>query len=371
MKLLVAADSLSSRSGWGSYSRGLLRGLASNGVQSTALIDRRAEADVPPGVTAVPCLSSPMGALDQPRAMVWNAAQLLRHARGADLLHFPVEPYATASLPIGLPPTCISVHGTYAVSPFETGPLTRLLYTAALRRARAVICVSRFTRDALLGKLQLDNVTVIPNGHDMLPENGQTARDELVVDGRPVIVGVGALKPRKGYHVALLAVAHLRDRFPNLRYYLVGDDSDRKYVDRLRADIAQLGLERQAVITGPVSDGRLRAFYRQADLFLLTPVNIDQHFEGFGIAYLEANAFGKPVVGSSGCGAEDAIEDGVTGLLAPQNDELAVAERAATILADPALAARLGEAGRARAQTQTWTALARKYIEIYEQALRH
>ena len=151
-----------------------------------------------------------------------------------------------------------------------------------------MVCVSRFTRDALLARLPLTNVAVIHNGHDASPD-GPTERDRVVVDGRPLILGVGALKPRKGYHVALRAVAALRQRFPQLRYYLVGDVSDRAYVDRLRRDIAELGIEQQAVITGPVSDSRLRAFYRQADLFLLTPVNSGQTFEGFGIAYLEAN----------------------------------------------------------------------------------
>lgn len=369
MKLLVAAQSLAPRDGWGSYSAGLLGGLAGLGVRATVLIDRRAGGEAPGEARVVPCLSSALGGLVRPPAMAWNAYQLVRHARGADLLHFMVEPYATASLPLGLPPSVITVHGTYAVSPFQERPLTRLLYGAALRRARRVVCVSRFTRQALLGKLKLDNLTVIHNGHDLLDDEA-TSRDEVVVDGRPVIVGVGALKERKGYHVALRAVARLRERFPELRYYLVGDDADHKYVARLRAEIAELGLEHRAVITGPVSDGRLRAFYRQADLFLLTPINVGRSFEGFGIAYLEANAFGKPVVGSTECGAEEAIEDGVNGLLAPQRDDAAVAERATAILADPALAARLGLAGRARAERRTWAAVAREYLATYEQALR-
>src|SRR5262249_43637014 len=181
-------------------------------------------------------------------------------------------------------------------------------------RARLVICVSRFTQTLLAKTLSLDSTVVINNGHDILRGDDLTG-DDLIVDGSPIIVGVGALKERKGYHVALRAMARLRERFPNLRYYLLGDASDRKYVERLRRDIAQLGLQHQAIITGAVSDRKLRAFYRRSDLFLLTPVNVGSSFEGFGIAYLEAGAFGKPVVGSLGCGAEEAIEDGITGLL--------------------------------------------------------
>jgi glycosyltransferase involved in cell wall biosynthesis len=369
VRLAVVAETFGKRDGWASYSGGLLGGLTDLGVAGTVLTSRKTESEAPAGWATVPCLSSPLGALSRPEAIGWNAAQLALHARGTDLLHFMVEPYATASPPFGLPPTCITVHGTYASLPFGESWFTRRLFGAALRRAHRVFCVSQFTRQVLLGRIQLDNTEVIHNGHDLLPSTVTDGRDELLVDGRPLIVGVGALKPRKGYHVALRAVARLRERFPDLRYYLVGDDADRKYVARLRQDIAELGLERQAVITGLVSEARLRAFYRQADLFLLTPINIGQNFEGFGIAYLEANAYGTPVVGSAGCGSAEAIEDGVNGLLAPQTDEMAIAERAATILSDPVLARRLGEAGRIRAGQRTWHAVARQYLAAYEQIL--
>jgi glycosyltransferase involved in cell wall biosynthesis len=369
VRVLLVTESLSPRGGWGAYSLGVARGLLAAGARCRVLMDYRAEPAALPGLRTASCLSSPMGALDRPRSIAWNAGQLLRHARGADAVHFLVEPYATASVPLGLPPTYLSVHGTYAVSPLQADRHTRLLYRGALRRARTVFCSSRFTRDALLRHLPLDNLEVIPLGHD-LPVDADRPGAPVRLPGSPILLGVGALKERKGYHVTLRAVARLRERFPDLRYYLVGDDADRKYVARLRRDIVALGLERHAEIVGPLSEAQLRAFYRQADLFILTPINVNRGFEGFGLVYLEAGAFGKPVVGSADCGAEDAVEDGITGLLAPQHDDAAIAERAATILADPGLAARLGGAGRARAARQTMGAVVRRYLQAYERTLR-
>jgi glycosyltransferase involved in cell wall biosynthesis len=58
-------------------------------------------------------------------------------------------------------------------------------------------------------------------------------------------------------------------------------------------------------------EARRRTPYGRADACVLTPVNVGRAFEGFGIAYLEANAYGKPVVGSLGCDSAEAIEDGV------------------------------------------------------------
>lgn len=373
MEVLLVAETLTQQDGWGSVAAGLMRGLAELGVRSRAVVRRDAKPEVPLGCDVIPCLSAPGRGLVHPYATAWNAAQLLRHARGADVLQIVVEPYvaATALLPIGLPPTFVSVYGTYAISPFRERWPTPLLFARGLRQASSVVCASRFTRDILLERITLDNTVILNLGHDFpLDGQEQAVGDDGRLAGSPIVVGVGALKRRKGYHVALRAVARLRERFPNLRYYLVGDDSDLTYVAELRADIASLGLEEHAIITGLVPGDRLKFIYRQADLFMLTPINVGPSFEGFGIVYLEAGACGKPVVGSYGCGAEDAVEDGITGLLAPQEDDEALAERVGRILGDPALAARLGQAGRARAEAQTWTAVAGRYLELYQRALR-
>jgi len=65
-----------------------------------------------------------------------------------------------------------------------------------------------------------------------------------------------------------------------------------------------------------VSNQELIKLYYQSDLFLLTPIYVEgSKFEGFGLVYLEANACGKPVIGTYGCGAEDAIKDNYSGFL--------------------------------------------------------
>ena len=373
LKVLLVAETLSQQDGWGSVAAGLMRGLTELGVRSRALVRRDARPDAPPDCDVIPCLSAPGQGLVYPHATAWNAAQLLRHARGADVLQIVVEPYvaATALLPIGLPPTVVSVYGTYAISPFRERWPAPLLFARGLRQASSVVCASRFTRNLLLERLELDNTLILHLGHDF-PLGGpeQSADEDWRLEGSPIVVGVGALKRRKGYHVALRAIARLRERFPNLRYYLVGDDSDLNYVAALRADIVSLGLQKHAIITGTVPGDRLTSIYQQADLFMLTPINDGPSFEGFGIVYLEAGARGKPIVGSYGCGAEDAVQDGITGLLAPQEDDAAVAERVGRILGNPVLAARLGQAGRARAEAQTWTAVAGRYLELYQRAFR-
>lgn len=370
LRVCVATWELQPDSGWGRYSLGLCRGLREHGVDVVVLTDRRTNvAEQARGLAVVACLSSPLGPLDRPIASVWNALQLARHARGADLVHFFVEPYALAAVG-GLPwPYVVTIHGTYGVSPLRGNAVLRAAFGRCLRRAAAVVCVSRFTRSRMAEALPLGNLVVVNNGLE-LPRPSEGSANGAV-DGDPVLLGVGALKPRKGYHVVIEALPRIRERYPNVHYYAVGDDGDRRYVSSLRRCIQRLGLERHVTLTGRVDESRLEALYRRADLFVLTPVNSGAAFEGFGLAYLEANAYEKPLVGSRDCGAEDAIVDGVNGLLAAQADSAEVADRVLRILDDRDLAVEMGRRGREMALARDWARVAEEYVALYERVRGH
>jgi phosphatidylinositol alpha-1,6-mannosyltransferase len=368
LRVCVVTWQLQPDSGWGRYSLGLVRGLRERGVAVRVLTERRSP---PPAelrdLRIIPCLTAPLASLDRPLAVAWNLLHVLRRARGADLVHFFVEPYALAASLVFPRPYLITVHGTYGIAPLRGHALVRRLFARSLRRARAVVCVSRFTRARMTEALPLRNLEVINNGLEP-PAGTGDGRWEMG-DGGPVLLGVGALKPRKGYHVAVESLPIVRRRYPDVRYFLVGDDGDRRYVDQLRESVSCLGLERNVTITGRIDDRQLDALYRRCDAFVLPPVNSGAAFEGFGLTYLEANAYGKPVVGSLDCGAEDAIRDGDNGLLAPQGDPAAVAERILRLLDDPPAARRMGARGREMALARDWSHVVGEYLALYERAL--
>lgn len=368
LRVCVVTWQLEPDSGWGRYSRGLVRGLRERGVDVRVLVERHS----PPrrqieGVRVIPCLSTPLASLDRPLAYAWNLAQVFRRSRGADLVHFFVEPYAMAASLIYPWPYLISVHGTYGVVPLRANPVTRTLFARCMRRARAVVCVSRYTRARVADALPLDNLEVINNGLE--PPNRSNGRHDEPIGGDPVLLGVGAVKPRKGYHVAIEALPIVRERYPDVHYYVVGDDQDRKYVARLRETVDRLGLQENVTITGTIDDSRLDALYRRCGAFVLPSVNSGGAFEGYGLAYLEANAYGKPVVGSLDCGAEDAIRPGENGYLAPQNDPSALASCVLSLLDDPHAAARMGERGRQFALGRDWSHVTDEYLALYERAV--
>lgn len=365
-RILIVTWELQPDSGWGRYSLGLVRGLLERGHKLTILTTRNTKSpqlDAP----VIPCLSTPLGALDRPAPFAWNMAQVLRHAPGHDLVHFFVEPFALAASAVFPWPYLITVHGTYGVSPFRMNTVTRTLFGRTLKRASSVVCVSNYTRRRVREVMPLDNLDVVTNGFEPLTvPSGQYAGK---ITGHPVIMGSGALKPRKGYHTVLAALPRVRERHPDVHYYLVGDDQDRKYVAGLRETIQRLDLVRNATITGRIDEAYLDALYRRADAFVLPSENSGAAFEGFGLAYIEANAYGKPVIGTLDCGAEDAIDDGDNGLLVPQRDPEALAAAILRLLDNPSAAQEMGERGRARSNSRDWSHVVDEYLALYGRAL--
>jgi phosphatidylinositol alpha-1,6-mannosyltransferase len=86
--------------------------------------------------------------------------------------------------------------------------------------------------------------------------------------------------------------------------------------------------------------------------------------EGFGIVYMEASARGIPVVAGNVAGARDAVVDGETGLLVDPEDPDAVAQALLTLVEDPQLARKMGEAGRRRADTFDWPQIVRRVEDV-------
>ncbi len=175
--------------------------------------------------------------------------------------------------------------------------------------------------------------------------------------GRRVILTVARLVQRKGVDMVIKAMPRVLVAIPEAVYLIVGGGP---YQGKLEKLVEELGLEERVIFVGHVSDEELPLYYCACDVFVLVSRTLTDkgEMEGFGIVYLEAGACGKPVVAGRGGGVEEAVEDGVTGLLVDPLDVGEIAEAIVRILKDKELARRLGENGRKRAMRQPdWSAL--------------
>jgi phosphatidylinositol alpha-1,6-mannosyltransferase len=160
-----------------------------------------------------------------------------------------------------------------------------------------------------------------------------------------VILTVGrwlATERYKGMDTLITALPRLLTQRPEVQLVLAGAGDDRAWLEDLAE---QTGVNRHVHFLTGLSYSELAACYSACEIFALPSKG-----EGFGLVYLEAMAWGKPVIGGAHGGAPELIEDGVTGYLVPHGDPLQLATSIEALLADPALAKEMGARGRHRAE---------------------
>ena len=141
-------------------------------------------------------------------------------------------------------------------------------------------------------------------------------------------------------------------RHGDLRLVIVGSGPE---APGLYQQINQLAVRDYVSIVQHATNDELAALYELSDVFALPARRLGYDVEGFGIVYLEANLFGKPVIGTKTGGIPEAIVDGKTGILIDENDADALASAIARLLDNPSLATRLGIQGMQRVAEQfTW-----------------
>ncbi len=175
------------------------------------------------------------------------------------------------------------------------------------------------------------------------PSPALLARYQL--SGKKVLLSVGRLLERKGFDTVLQTLPALRQRFPDLAYVLRGEGPEGA---RLAALARQLGVADLLQWVTDLDYADLPGLYAAGDVFVMPNRTLAAtgEQEGFGIVFLEASSCGKPVVGGRSGGAVDAIADGQTGWLVNPESVDELTDKLGRLLAEPELAARMGQAGR-------------------------
>jgi len=289
-----------------------------------------------------------------------------RLARDFGAEHVLIDP----ALPLGLVgrslslPYSVLVHGAEISVPGRL-PASRQALAHVLRGATHVIASGRYPASEAVraaggmwgGKRGELDVVQIPPGVDTqrfvpLDDTARSAaREKFGVPAHaPLVVGVSRLVPRKGFDVAIRAVAQLARKIDGITMLIGGTGRDR---DRLQSIIDEL--RAPVRLLGRVSDADLPGLYGCADAFMMLCRNrwggLEQ--EGFGIVFAEAAACAVPQIAGDSGGAAEAVVDGSTGYVVhdPRNvDE--VAERLSSLLGDSPLRVAMGMAARERAVSE-------------------
>ncbi len=264
-------------------------------------------------------------------------------------------------------PWVVVAHGT------EFGQLHGLnawLTKFSANQAFALICVSEYTRQAVralgVNKPPMD---VVHNGADdaqyfkLEQDKIIELRRALDVDGKFVLLTVGNVSARKGQEVVIRALPAILQKAPQVVYWMAGLPTERNSLQKLAI---QLGVEKSIHFLDRVSNQRLLELYNACDLFVMTSRQLENgDFEGYGIAVVEAALCGKAAVVSDNSGLAEAVLDGQTGALVPQNDPEATAEAILQLVSDPNELQRLSVQAQTRAvNSQTWDKVTGNYLDI-------
>ncbi|MBV8951583.1 MAG: glycosyltransferase family 4 protein [Actinobacteria bacterium] len=273
---------------------------------------------------------------------------------GADVIFVdPMLPVGAIGPRLRSAPYVVIAHGA-EITVYGRLPGSGAAGRRVLRRSSGVVAagtyparmVERTARRGLRG-------VVVPPGVDVERFRPATGDDEraavrasfgLAMERR-LVLGVSRLVPRKGFDVLIDALTRLDD---DVVLAIAGAGRDRR---RLEARAARRGVAERVTFLGRVPDDELAGLYRSADVFAMPCRERwgGLEAEGFGIVFLEAAASGLPVVAGRSGGAQEAVDDGVTGWVVDPRSAAEVAAATDRALSDPSVRATLGAAGRRRA----------------------
>ena len=305
-------------------------------------------------------LRSAIGARD-PMALLQSQrrAASVRRAFAPDVVHVNLpDPGAAVHLRAAAAhpaPLVVTVHTTIPLD--DAGGDT--LFATLLRSADWVTTASM----AVLGPLRAA-LPALEQRSSVIPYGLRAAGAPAAPPSAPVILCIGRLIAEKGIDLAVQAFAALAPRFRAARLCIAGDGPER---EALQCQATELGVRDRVDFLGWVPPEGMAAVIASASVVVVP----SRWQEAFGLVAIEAAWQGRPVVAARVGGLPEPVAHGETGFVVEPEDGAAIARAVAALLDDPALAARMGDAARARAVSRYGVGrYADDYEQLYEQLTR-
>jgi len=220
-----------------------------------------------------------------------------------------------------------------------------------------------------------DRYSIVPYGIVPAPEDQIRPFEPGRQSEGLTVLFVGRLEKRKGIVPLLEAIPRVLEQVPGARFVIAGRDNSRHdgFWRRTGRDYAGYFAHRHPRHTahvefrGSVSEEDLQDLYRSCDLFVAPSL-----YESFGLVYLEAMNYAKPVIGCHTGGVPEVIDHGTTGLLVDPGEAKALAEGIVSLLRSPARLREMGLAGRGQVVEQfNYLQMARRFEAAYRIMIRH
>lgn len=225
------------------------------------------------------------------------------------------------------------------------------------------------------------NIQPAPDRYKIVPYGIIPVDDEAVRPFNPntppdsfTILYLGRLEKRKGIQDLFAAIPQVLIKIPNVHFIIAGADNSHRDGFQQQTGLTYAAYFQQQYskfssyvsFLGQVSEEKLNRLYQSCDLFVAPSL-----YESFGLIYLEAMNYGKPVIGCRAGGIPEVIDEGVTGLLSEPETPDDLAEKIIKLLQNPSLLHDMGLAGRTQLLNKfTHVQMARKFAAAYRHVIQ-
>lgn len=223
-----------------------------------------------------------------------------------------------------------------------------------LKNAKISTANSNFTKQEIL-KFGIDKnkIIIIYPCPRIKPPADEKIKHNLIekynLKNKKIILSAARLVERKGFDVVIKAIPQATKKNDKFIYIIAGEG---EYGDELKKIACASICADEIIFIGKISDEELKAFYDLCDLYIMPSRNINGDAEGFGIVYLEAGSFGKPVIGGKSGGAIEAVINNKTGILVNPESIAEISDALIKLLEDKNLSNKLGSRARERIKNE-------------------
>ena len=264
-------------------------------------------------------------------------------------------------------PLVTTIHGRDIYKTVHYSEKNEKAVKKALNGSDKIITVSNKLRELTVPYVNdPGKVEVVENGVDLTKVKANRGVNSSLKEqykNNTVLLSVGYLIERKGHQYVIEAVKNLLEKYPDLKYVIIGDGEEK---EALRARVKELGIEETVEFNGLMSHEAVLQYMEVCDVFAMPSWN-----EAFGVVYAEAMACGKPVVACKGEGIDGIVVDKENGLLVKNRSETEVEQALDYLFANPDEKAKMGKRAEEDIQSYSWASNATKTTDVFKAVIDH
>ncbi|MDC3208703.1 glycosyltransferase family 4 protein [Pelagibacteraceae bacterium] len=227
---------------------------------------------------------------------------------------------------------------------------------------------SAYTRDLMIASLKInsDKIKIIHPGidiyEDFISDKDRENVRKIIKNASPIITTLARVEKRKGHKFVINAILELKSKFPNMLYLVAGKGP---YLDEIKKYVGLLNLEKNVEFLGWITEPEKSLVLQSSDIFIMTPSQVGESIEGFGMVFIDAAFHGIASVGTLSGGISDAVINNQTGLLSKEGNQENITKNIDKLLSNKELRDELGRNGKIRAINQySWNSKVLEYLEI-------